>query len=103
MTLWTKEEEIDFFKSSMKFSTINDLFYIDSVTDERYAYWPNDFKGKKNTIQSRNALIGRFTERWCQELFQSIVEPLGYYSVSSVVCPEIGLSRQSDGAHGGIT
>ena len=97
MTLWTKEEEIDFFKSSMKFSTLDDLFYIDSVTGERYAYWPNDYKGEKNTLQSRNTLIGHFTERWCQELFHSIVKPLGYYSVSNVVCPEIGLSRQSDG------
>ena len=25
MTLWSKEDEIDFFKSSMKFSTIDDL------------------------------------------------------------------------------
>jgi len=55
--LWTKNKEIDFFKESQTFATPERLFYLGD--DSRYyAYWPKSYKGKKSTLQSRNALIG---------------------------------------------
>ncbi|MBW1650724.1 MAG: hypothetical protein JRJ44_08645 [Deltaproteobacteria bacterium] len=62
--LWTKEKEIEFFTESLKsFAEIEQLFYLSD--DKRYyAYWPKSYKGKKNTLQSRNALIGKFTENF---------------------------------------
>ncbi len=47
------------------------------------------------TLQSRNSLIGQFTEKWSKTLFEPIAKELGLYAVNSVVCDELGLSRQS--------
>ena len=46
-------------------------------------------------MQSRNSLIGQFTEKWCKTLFEPIASELGLYAVNSVVCDELGLSKQS--------
>lgn len=92
--LWTKEKEIQFFQESRNFATSEQLFYFGD--DSRYyAYWPKSYKGKKSTLQSRNALIGSFTEKYSVDLLQNFANSQGLYAVQSVICNEIGLSAQS--------
>ncbi len=92
--LWTKEKEIQFFQESRNFATPEQLFYVGD--DSRYyAYWPKSYKGKKSTLQSRNALIGSFTEKYSVDLLQYFANSQGLYAVQSVICNEIGLSAQS--------
>lgn len=92
--LWTKNKEIEFFTESQKFATLEQLFYIGD--DSRYyAYWPKSYRGKKSTLQSRNALIGNFTERYSVDLLQGFANSQNLYAVQSVICNEIGLSAQS--------
>jgi len=92
--LWTKNKEIEFFTESQKFATLEQLFYIGD--DSRYyAYWPKSYKGKKSTLQSRNSLIGNFTERYSVDLLQGFANSQNLYAVQSVICNEIGLSAQS--------
>jgi len=92
--LWNKNQEKDFFAKSLEFATPEQLFYI--TKDKKfYAYWPKNYKGSKTTLQSRNALIGAYTEKWTTDLFAQIAEEIGGYSVQNVVSEEIGLTRQS--------
>ncbi|MDI6807809.1 MAG: hypothetical protein QME66_02355 [Candidatus Eisenbacteria bacterium] len=60
--LWNKSHESDFFTKSLRNVAPEQLFY---VTEEgRFvAYWPKKYGGEKNTLQSRNALIGDYTEK----------------------------------------
>ena len=92
--LWTKEKEIEFFTESRKFSTPEQLFYVSS--DNKYfAYWPKTYKDQKTTLQSRNSLIGSFTEKYSVDLLKEFASKKNWYSVQGVVCEEIGLTRQS--------
>jgi hypothetical protein len=92
--LWTREKEIQFFKESRNFATPEQLFYV--ADDSRYyAYWPKSYKGKKSTLQSRNALIGNFTEKFSVDLLQNFADSQGFYAVQSVICDELGLTSQS--------
>lgn len=92
--LWSKEKEIEFFNESRKFATLEQLFYVSS--ENRYfAYWPRAYEGEKTTLQSRNSLIGSFTEKYSVDLLQEFATKHAWYSVQGVVCEEIGLSRQS--------
>lgn len=92
--LWTKEKEIDFFTESRKFATPEQLFYVSN--DKRYfAYWPKSYNGEKSTLQSRNSLIGSFTEKYSVDLLQEFASKHNWFSVQGVVCEEIGLTRQS--------
>ena len=70
------------------------MFY---VTDKnRYlAYWPKGYDGKKSTLQSRNALIGNFTEKWTTDLIQEIVKDKGLFAVQGAICEEIALTNMS--------
>lgn len=94
--LWNKQTEQDFFLNSLdKFSTPEQLFYVDD--QERYlAYWPKTYSGDRNTLQSRNALIGNFTETWTTNLVQEAVNDLGYHAVQGAVCRELALSTRSN-------
>ena len=92
--LWTKEKEIEFFIESRKFATPEQLFYVSD--DKRYfAYWPKSYDGEKSTLQSRNSLIGNFTEKYSVDLLQDFASKHNWFSVQGVVCEEIGLTRQS--------
>jgi len=92
--LWTKEKEIKFFTESRKFATPEQLFYVSS--DKKYfAYWPKTYKDEKTTLQSRNSLIGSFTEKYSVDLLQDFASKHKWYSVQGIVCEEIGLTRQS--------
>ncbi|MEW6026107.1 MAG: hypothetical protein AB1599_02265 [Planctomycetota bacterium] len=93
-TLWNKEQEIDFFKSSLKITTPEKLFYL--LDDKRHiAYWPKGYKGKKSTLQSRNAFIGDYTEKWCSELLVDFAEKVNAHIVQDVICEELELTKKS--------
>lgn len=92
--LWNKKTEIEFFKKSMSFATPEQLFYVSD--ENRYlAYWPKEYKGKKTTLQSRNALIGEFTERWTRDLIQKSIDSKGLFAVQGAICKEIALPNNS--------
>jgi len=92
--IWTRQKEIEFFTESRKFATSEQLFYVSD--DKRYfAYWPKTYIGKKSTLQSRNSLIGSFTEKFSVDLLQEFASKHNWFSVQGVVCEEIGLTRQS--------
>ena len=93
--LWTKDKEIEFFRLALdNFAEPEQLFYR-SDDNKYYAYWPKTYKGKKSTLQSRNALIGNFTEKYSVDLFNDFASSHGLYAVQGVVCREIGLTPQS--------
>jgi hypothetical protein len=93
--LWTKKKEIEFFKQSLSnFAEPEQLFYI-SDEGKYYAYWPKSYKGKKSTLQSRNSLIGSFTEKYSVDLLYDFARDHNLHAVQGVICKEIGLTPQS--------
>lgn len=94
MTLWNNNTEIQFFREALKnFASPEQLFY--NLQNGYFAYVPKGTDAEGQTLQSRNSLIGRFTEKWSKTLFEPIAKELGLYAVNSVVCDELGLTRQS--------
>ncbi|MCC7570121.1 hypothetical protein KO465_02120 [Candidatus Micrarchaeota archaeon] len=94
--LWSKNTEIEFFRKSLDLAVPEQLFYI--TNDKKYfAYWPLDYRGDKTTLQSRNALIGNFTEKWSTDIIQQIIENDKLYAVKGAICDELALTRQSPG------
>jgi len=94
MNLWGKEEERKFFEKALRLVTPEHLFYI--TEDGRYlAYWPKGYRGKKSTLQSRNSLIGSYTEKWVCELLEDVAKEHKAYAVHNVISESIGLGRQS--------
>jgi hypothetical protein len=91
---WNQNQEKDFFIKSLEFATPEQLFYL--TKDRKYlAYWPINYDGTKTTLQSRNSLIGSYTEKWVTDLFSEIAETIGGYSIQGVISEEIGLTNQS--------
>ena len=93
-TLWNKKQEEEFFIKSLEFATPEQLFY-QTDNSRLYAYWPKGYKGTKTTLQSRNSLIGSFTEKWTTDLFSEIAKNLNGYTVQGAICEEIALTKQS--------
>lgn len=94
MNLWDNNVEIEFFKESLKkFASIEKLFY--NLNGEYFAYIPKDKVGQNLTLQSRNSLIGHFTETWARNLLYPIAKKFNLYALNNVVCEEIGLTKQS--------
>ncbi len=92
--LWNKDEEYKFFKKTLEIATPEQLFYL--TEDGKYlAYWPKNYKGKKTTLQSRNAFIGSYTEKWVKELLTPIAKEFDAYAIHNVVCEEIGIGERS--------
>lgn len=91
--MWSIQDELNFFNGALSFSSIENLMM--SVRGRYYAFQPKNDDSKVSVPNSRNALIGVNTERWCKELFRSIARQNNLYAVNGVVCDEIGLSRQS--------
>ncbi len=92
--LWTKKTETDFFKQSEKFASPEQLFYK-ARGNKYFAYWPKGYAGEKTTMQSRNSLIGNYTEKWSVELIKQFAKKKGLHAVQGIVCEEIGLTKQS--------
>ena len=92
--LWNKDVEQRFFSESIPFATPEQLFYV-TDSGKYVAYWPKAYDGKKSTLQSRNSLIGSFTERWTTDLIREIVRDRGLFAVQGAICDEIALSNMS--------
>lgn len=92
--LWNKEVEKRFLNEAVKFCSPEQLFYV--TNDNKYlAYWPKGYEGEKSTLQSRNSLIGKFTEKWTADLLQNIIKDKGLYAVAGAICEEIALTKMS--------
>jgi hypothetical protein len=93
--LWNNETEIQFFMEALKnFASPEQLFY--NLGTGYFAYVPKNVSGEGQTLQSRNSLIGQFTEKWTKDLFAPIARHFGLYAVNSVVCEEVGLTKRSN-------
>lgn len=92
--LWDKEVEQRFFKEASRFATPEQLFYVTDA-GKYLAYWPKGYDGAKSTLQSRNALVGNFTEKWTTDLIHEVVKDKGLFAVQGAICNEIALSNQS--------
>lgn len=96
MDLWSENTEMLFFQEASKFASPEQLFY--KTDDGKYvAYWPKGYKGKKTTLQSRNALIGNYTEKWTRDLISESVKELGYFSIQGAICESLALPANSPG------
>ncbi len=94
MELWNKDTEIKFFLEALKnFATPEQLFY--KLKSGYYAYVPHDVHAEGQTLQSRNSLIGQFTERWCKDLLNPVANKIGLFAVNGVICEELGLTNRS--------
>ena len=94
MNLWNNISEIQFFTEALRnFASPEQLFY--NLTGGYFAYVPKGSDAEGQTLQSRNSLIGQFTERWSKTLFEPIAKEIGLFAVNSIVCEELGLTRQS--------
>ena len=92
--MWSKNSEVSFFRECESFASPEQLFYL--TDDNKYlAYWPKNYKGKKSTLQSRNSLIGNYTEKFTTDLIKHLVEDNGLYAIQGVQCNEIGLNSRS--------
>lgn len=94
MTFWDNNNEIHFFTEALKnFASPEQLFY--KLQNDYYAYIPKGYEAEGQTLQSRNSLIGQFTEKWCKSLLEPVANYFELYAVNSVVCEELGLSKKS--------
>lgn len=93
MTLWNNQEEKKFFTYALKMNSPEHIFY--NLQRGYFAYVPKGMDAEGQTLQSRNSIIGQFTEKWCKELLTPVANKLGLYAINGVVCEEIGLSKQS--------
>lgn len=92
--LWNNDIEIQFFKEALEnFASPEQLFY--KLKDGYFAYIPKHSESEGQTLQSRNALIGQFTEKWCKNLLEPMAQKLGLFAVNGVVCDELGLTNKS--------
>lgn len=92
--LWNNDTEVEFFKQALAhFASPQQLFY--KLSGEYFAYVPKGSDAEGQTLQSRNALIGQFTENWTRNILAPMARELNLYAVNSVVCEELGLTRQS--------
>jgi hypothetical protein len=95
MNLWDTDTEIKFFTDALgRFATPEKLFY--NLKSGKFAYVPKDCDTEGQTLQSRNALIGNFTETWAKTLFEPVAKKFNLYAVNTVECPEIGLTKRSE-------
>ena len=94
--LWSDIVEKQFFQHFLikeKSLSPEKLFYL--IDDKYLAYIPKNATSPGYTLQSRNSLIGQFTEKWCQQLLSPIARKFNLYAVTNVICEETGLSKQS--------
>lgn len=95
MQFWNNQTEIAFFEQALKgFATPEQLFY--KLASGYFAYIPNHVSSENQTLQSRNTLIGSFTEKWCRNILEPIAKELNLFAVNGMICEELGLSRQTN-------
>ncbi|MBE6500244.1 MAG: hypothetical protein E7Z80_06865 [Methanobrevibacter thaueri] len=94
MRLWNKNQEKLFFEKSKNFASHQQLFY--KTKDERYlTYWPKGYKGPKSTLQARNSLIGKYTEKWVTDLLTQILKNQNLHIIQQAQIPAIGITHKS--------
>jgi len=94
MDFWGQNAEIHFFKKELdRVSSPERLFY--KLPNGYFAYAPKGESTKGQTLQSRNAPIGNYTEEWCNKFLQPIANELNLFAVNGVVCSELGLSKNT--------
>ena len=94
MRLWNKNQEKLFFINSMDFAFPSQLFY--KTDDGRHvAYWPKEYRGSKFTLQSRNSLIGEFTENWVSDLFKLLIDDENLFVIRQARIPSLGITSKS--------
>lgn len=92
--MWTQKDETEFFLSSIKNNIdIQNLFY--KIEDSYFAYIPKENRNNIATLQSRNAIIGSWTEKWCKNLLDEVAKQNNLYAVNGVICDELGINKQS--------
>ncbi|WP_457641815.1 hypothetical protein [Persephonella sp.] len=93
--LWSQQTEIEFFKKELEKNNPENLFY--KIDDKYYAYYPKSYKSKdkKETLQSRNALIGEYTESFCKNLLNEFAQKHNLYAVNKVICEDLELAKKS--------
>ena len=95
MDFWNQHNEINFFEEALKnFASPEQLFY--RLIDGYFAYAPKRKTTEGQTLQSRNSLIGQYTEKWRTDFLKPIADKLGLFSINSVICPELGLTSSTD-------
>ena len=63
MKLWSRQTEITFFEKALKKHAPEKLFY---ALGEILCICTKKVDGEGQTLQSRNSLIGTYTEEWCK-------------------------------------
>jgi hypothetical protein len=95
MNLWDINTEKRFFTEALgHFATPEKLFY--NLKSGKFAYVPKGCDTEGQTLQSRNALIGNYTETWAKKLLEPIAEKIHLFAINTVECPEIGLTKRSE-------
>jgi hypothetical protein len=94
LNLWNADTEKQFFKEALKnFSSKEKIFCL--LDNEYFAYIPKECNGNGETLQSRNSLIGQFTEKWTKDLFTDIAKEFSLYAINGVICEELSLTKRS--------
>ncbi len=94
MQFWSTHTEVKFFERALSsFAAPEQLFY--RLEDGFFAYAPKGKTTEKQTLQSRNSLIGQFTEKWCKDFLHPIAEKFGLFAVNGVVCPALSITESS--------
>ncbi|STQ86862.1 hypothetical protein LS73_006445 [Helicobacter muridarum] len=93
--MWQNNDEINFFEGALRggFATEKDLFY--KINNKSLAYIPKSCKDNIPTLQSRDSLIGSYTETWCQKLLKPLADKLELFAINGVICEELGLIKSS--------
>jgi hypothetical protein len=95
MKLWNNDTEIQFFQSALNgFAAPEKLFY--KLSNGYFAYISNESEADGKALQSRNSLIGNFTEKWARDFFAPIARQHNLFAVNGVECAEIGLVKKSE-------
>jgi hypothetical protein len=94
MNLWNNETEIQFFKNALENTSPEKLFY--NLNSGYYAYIPKSYDSEGQTLQSRNTLIGQFTEKWAKCILEHTAKKFGLYALNSVECEDISLAKRSE-------
>ena len=92
MNFWNEEIEKEFFKIALNMGSHEKVFY--KIDNNFLAYIPKRINFH-STLQSRNALIGTFTEKWVKNFLTPIAKENNLYCINGVICEELGLSSRS--------
>ena len=91
--MWTKQDEINFFRNSLSITDIDRLMYL--INQHYYAFAPIGTNINNATVQSRNGILGSYTEKWARDFFKGVVSVNKLKAINGVICPEIGLTSAS--------